>query len=267
MPSLHETVESLVGCLASAKFETAWNLVKNLDPDGLPDGADMNAVNITDALKLRSMAAEVCDYLGDYAKAREFVGKAGEFCHRSLRSLELTVRLDEKGREKVLQQVWTAIQAGLALYRSVDYDGALNLFEAAGRGLMNSSVVADTPRWGTKARVQYSLGLVHREKYELYEAIQCFTASTELAYDKLKEPKGKFSNLAHIALARSIGMGLASVHNTLGRPDLAAPLLMAAKAILPEGEKLISTHLDLIRATLSRVSSQVGGADTDPLTD
>jgi tetratricopeptide (TPR) repeat protein len=103
-------------------------------------------------------------------------------------------------------------------------------------------------RLGTWARTKYSLGLVYREQYELQKAIAYFTESAELAYQSFLADRG--SKLVPVAIARSLGMGLASIHATLGRPDLAVPLLMSAKAMLPESEILISTHIDLIRAAL-----------------
>lgn len=115
----------------------------------------------------------------------------------------------------------------------------------------NSVLSREPDTWiGTRARCLYSIGLIHRERYELKQAIQTFTETTELAYKSLDRLTGGHSQLALVAIARAIGMGLASVHNTLGRPDIAIPLLLSAKAMLPKGERVIATHFDLIRATL-----------------
>jgi tetratricopeptide (TPR) repeat protein len=264
-----KTRRALRESLKKAQFNVAWDYVEKLDPNSFPDGENMNAKDIADALMLRSMAAEVADYRGAYKKARALVERAGGFCHDSLRSFNVTDHISNRNRKTTHQQVWCALQAGLSAYRATNYDGALSLFQVAENVWRNPHMMTlSQPRWGTQARIQYSIGLVHREKYELTQSVKCFTQSTELAYNSFlheKDNQQEISALSYIALARSIGMGLASVHNTLGRPDLAAPLLMAAKAMLPRDEVLISTHLDLIRATLLQWSTQEHEVEDEPL--
>lgn len=152
-------------------------------------------------------------------------------------------------------------------YRAAKFDSALAMFETCDK--VSSSPLLSTevhPRFGARARALYSIGLVHREKYNLRAAIRYLTVSTELAYQSfLKNAESNSQNpskLTSVAIARSLGMGLASVQNTLGRPDLALPLLMAAKAMLPPTEKIISTHIDLLRATL--MPWRYPGSQEDP---
>jgi tetratricopeptide (TPR) repeat protein len=250
-----------------ADFEQAWKDVENLPVDEIPDGSSMNDPNIINALRLRSMAAEVCDYFGRYSKARDFVARTGELCETGLRALP-PGRVGERLEPRVLQQIWVVLQAGLCEYRANKFDSAFAMFD-----LCNLAIGRlEQPRWGTRARIQYSLGLVHRERYQLHDAIHCFVESTELAYKSFvrntEVARGaEISKMNQIAIARSIGMGLASIYNTLGRHDLAVPLLMAAKAMLPTKpmEKLISTHIDMIEATLVRAEARSAEANEEVL--
>lgn len=198
------------------------------------------------ALALRSLAAELLDYKGHYTAANEFVEKAGEYCLAALKMVVGTGGPSHGSRELFKQQVWVVLQAGLCKYRAGRYDEALGMFNICHSALLQNPAVSI----GTRARCLYSIALIHRERYELKQGIEKFTEATELAYKSLDRLKGGHSELALVAVARTIGLGLASVHNTLGRPDIAIPLLLSAKAMLPRGERVISTHLDLIRATL-----------------
>jgi tetratricopeptide (TPR) repeat protein len=146
--------------------------------------------------------------------------------------------------------VWVMLQAGLCEYRISKYGSALGLFKLC-EEIVSGPLLCNEQscRFGTRARALYSLGLVYRERGRLQTSIRCFTKSAELAYSSFERQKAP-SPLASVAIARSLGMGLASVFSMLGRPDLAIPLLLAAKAMLPPSEKVISIHLNLIRATL-----------------
>jgi tetratricopeptide (TPR) repeat protein len=231
-----------------ADFEKALSKISS-KPAQLPTGeelSDCSPEQLANALALRSLAAELLDYKGQYTAANEFVDKPGEHCMTALKKVIDSGRLPHGSRELMKQQIWVVLQAGLCKYRAGSYDDALGMFN-----ICNSVLLKDlATSIGTRARCLYSIALIHRERYELKPALEKFTEATELAYKSLDRLRGGHSQLALVAVARTIGMGLASVHNTLGRPDIAIPLLLSAKAMLPRGERVISTHLDLIRATL-----------------
>ena len=208
-------------------------------------------------LKLRSLAAEILDYFGDFRRAREMVASAARSCENALR--EHRADEDLAARQPVmLQCVWLLLQGGLSEYRSGSYDAAFRVFALCGE-VIDSIAPRDgvKPRWGTRARIDYSMGLVHRERYDLDSALKCFTASTESAYRSLDyatrstgSDAKPVSWLMNVAIARSIGMGLASVHGAIGRTDHATPLLLASRAMLPKNEVFISTHIDMLRLNM-----------------
>lgn len=239
------------------QVEEAWNRIAQTDFQVVPNGADPGAPHLSRALYLRSIAAEIADYFGQYERAREFIEVAGK---ESLKHLENLFEQAALGKDwnrvqidpdLVLQQIWCVLQFGLCEYRAGNYAEASGMFLLCVR-ISSSGLLGE--RVGTRARSLYSLGLVYREQYDLREATRCFTESAELAYKSFGPKAGSdreaSSQLARIAIARSTGMGLASVLRIQGKPDQAIPLLLTAKAMLPSNEKLISTHLDLISATL-----------------
>jgi hypothetical protein len=258
------------------QIKEAWNTISRTDFRAVPNGADPGAPQLTRALYLRSIAAEIADYFGHYERAREFIEVAGKESLKHLRTIFEEASLGtnwsqvEIDRDLVLQQIWCVLQFGLCEYRAGNYDEASGMFQLCER-IASSGLLGE--RMGTRARSLYSLGLVYREQYDLREAIRCFKESAELAYKSFRPKTGSdrekiaenahksfrpkassdreaSSQLARIAIARSTGMGLASVLRIQGRPDQAIPLLLTAKAMLPPNEKLISTHLDLVWASL-----------------
>jgi tetratricopeptide (TPR) repeat protein len=264
------TAQLLGSHLAKADFASARKLAQAIKPRDLPDGSDPLHPQLVNALKVRSLAAEVLDYVGAFALARACVEGVAPLCEADLRDAsdwsKAKISLE---RDRLLQQIWLLLQAGLSDYRRTHYESALRIFFLCKDTIGRVAAEADAnPRWGTKARIHYSLGLVFRERNQLEAALDSFTISTEYAYNSLDhrtksfngESAAAFSWLTSIAIARSIGMGLASVHGTMGRTDLAIPLLLASKAMLPPDETLISTHLDMLRWNMrcSTVTTSAG---------
>lgn len=65
-----------------ADFEKAWTKI-TLKPAQLPTGKNLKDISpddLANALALRSMAAELLDYNGQYSLANDFVEKSGEYC-------------------------------------------------------------------------------------------------------------------------------------------------------------------------------------------
>jgi tetratricopeptide (TPR) repeat protein len=244
--------------LASGNIQAARQMAQTLSPRDLPNGSDPSDPQLVAALKLRSLAAEVLDYVGAFQKARNLLEDTMGFCEIELQDIDNweRSRIDDS-RHRLHQEIWLLLHAGLSEYRIGSYDRALSIFDRCNVAIeFVAPPGAAHPRWATKARIAYSLGLVSREKHELEEALSHFTRSTEFAYRSLNHhapaQTDGVSWLTSIAIARSLGMGLASVHDNAGRTDLAMPLLLASKAMLPSDEILISTHLDLQRFNIRR---------------
>lgn len=257
-----------------AWFEKAYSeIIERIDVDSIPGGKLASSLpdgKLAEGLRLRSICAEICDYVGQYDRARDFVQGPGELCFRALNT-KLRGGKDAPSGDLLLQYVWVTLQAGLCEYRRLRLGEAFEMFRISELVIAQHLVrEGREPRYGVRARALYSMGLVYREQYRLEEAIRCFTQSTELAYlsyqhghthppedELLSERAGKApapvrtTRLELLAIARAIGMGLASVYSTAGRPDLAIPMLTGAKVLLPAEDRIISTHIDLIQSTLS----------------
>ena len=264
--SLEKELERVKGWAATAGFHEAWSHIEKLPLPQIPDGSDPHAAGLQHALHLRSLAAEICDYLGKLDRARELVETPGRYCEAELRSLLSRAEIPENERDLILQRVWIVLQAGMCEYRAAKFDSALSLFKLCDQIAPRFLLGAERKqRFGTRARILYLIGITYREQYKLKRSVRYLTASTELASRSFvanTDKEGRqVSLLVPLAIARSIGMGLASVHNTLGRPDLAVPLLMTAKAMLPPREKIISTHIDMLSASLPPWSYRQDGEE------
>jgi tetratricopeptide (TPR) repeat protein len=265
------SLAKLRSLLTEPNLSGALELIKKLSYRELPDGSGMQleealrSKELAVVLHLRSLAAEICDYKGLNQLARDWVGDWGEICMRWLREVQQEDEFALENGDALLQICWVCLQGSMTEYRNTNLESSLEMativYRVASSTLLNS---VNTPHFGVRARALYQMGLVRRERYELREALVCLTASTELAYesfaqarsrqgDRIQEDQsdmGRNSPMIAASIARAIGLGLASVHNTLGRRDLAVPLLMASKAMLPKGEKLLSAHIDLLKAVL-----------------
>ena len=254
----------LRGFLITASFKEAREFINDKEARRFitdhrrPGAQSESAPEFLDGLKLRSMAAEVLDYWGDFAGAWEVLEPVARDCETAIEKVSregrTTQRTDQE-RKVLRQKVWVLLHAGMAEYRKGHLDPAMRLFGLCEAIAERHLVTSDDQAWGTRARVTYSLGLVHRERSDFDEACREFYRSVEYAYRSL-ETQDPTSKITYLAIAKSLALGLAFIHSQRGRPDLAFPLLLAAKTILqPMGEEVISAYVDLIYANTQRSRS------------
>jgi len=259
--TLQETSQELRRRLLGAHFADAREFVMALDSEHIPQNlASLDIEDTLAVLKLRAMCAEVLDYWGLFTQAAELVLPVTANCKRSVLKLfeaEEPVSLSDDERRLLRQQIWLLLHAGMVEYRRGSFDNALEIFATCDRVGREHLATACDPAWGTRARAQYSLGLVYRERLEVQNALKHFTASVENAWKSIDiVPDNRpceLSKLTYVAIAKNLGLGLAFMYATIGRPDLAFPLLVSAKSILqPLDEKLISAYVDVIYANVLR---------------
>jgi hypothetical protein len=246
--------------LLGAHFTEALEFVRPIPPI-LPKSTETLSLDDTLALlKLRAMCAEVLDYWGLFSEAAEVVGPSTAACKRilvGLLSQEKPPSVGDEERQLLRQRIWVLLHAGMVEYRQGAFDKALELFTICDRVAREHLATRADQAWGTRARAQYSIGLVFRERLDFDRALEHFTFSIENAWNSIKRPAGiqpcELSKLTYVAIAKNLGLGLAFIHAYTGRPDLALPLLLAAKSILqPLNEELISAYVDLIYANVLR---------------
>ena len=254
--SEEQKVDKLARLLFGADFRASLDYVKKLISAGsFNDSSSGDPEAVLADLKLGSMAVEVLDYWGEYEVANELIKTRAERVEKVLVRLaeaHKTILSTDVERKLIRQQVWILLQAGILEYRRQAMERAAYLFGIAEKVCRDHVISSRDLAWGTRARIHYCIGLVHRERSEYGRALIHFTRSTEYGYKSL-EQRLPASKLSYVAIAKSLALGLAFVHNVTGRPDLAMPLLLAAKSALqPLGEELISAYVDLIYANVLR---------------
>jgi tetratricopeptide (TPR) repeat protein len=217
-----------------------------------------------DRLRSKGVTLEIFDHLGRYDKVREVLGEDGERCKEQI-SLLVHRPHPMLGSDVTLlkQRVWMVIHFGLAQYRRAAYREALQTFQLCQRVCEQFGAPGRKAQFSAAVcRVQYCMGLVHRELFEYSKAKHHFTRSMSFAW---RAPKGAGGAIAAFGHAKTLGLGLAWVHYIQGELELATPLLLAAKDLLSQyKEPLIHSYVDVIYASVERSAN---GSDPVKLND
>lgn len=248
-------LESLRTCLyIDANYDAALEVINEAaianweNPEHLP---------LLQSLELRCLAAEIFDYAGKYRHAADVIGQSGD---QALDYLSSAPNLaQEENRLFYRQQVWTAIHLGYVQYRDGDFEKA-NVTFAICEKAVAVLISLGYPCSGTMARLKYSQGLIHRERFEYASAKQCFTLCVKYssAYlDGVLSAGSSQSVVAEFQIAKALALGLAWVHCAEGNLHLAIPLLLAAKTTLARNRhaELIHAYVDVIYCSVIRLGS------------
>lgn len=259
---LQQNSEQLRSLLLDANFKGAKVLLDKNESNWLrlKPGESEKAPDFLEGLMLRSMIAEIRDYWGEYAKAEEVLKPVAEQCEGILEKVrqegKQTQRTDQE-RGVLRQRVWIVIHQGMANYRTGRLDLAMEQFNLAHTITERHLTIPDKVPWGTRARIQYSIGLIQREQTKYQAALDTFNLSAEYAYLALEKARTEPSKITYVAISKSLGLGLAYIHSRIGRADLAFPLLLAARTILQAvKEEIIAAYVDLIYANTVRAIEQ-----------
>ncbi len=253
--------------LLAADFEAAVVIVRD---EVLPLFAHSPHPSVDELtnLRLRAMAAEVLDYFGGYVEARELIEEVGTQCFEILLAMEAGHQQPpstEADRRLLKQQVWIVLHHGSTFYRHSRYEDAKRRFilcrDIAATHVTTGSYQAN----GTLARAYYLIGLVYRELFDYSAAKYNFTLSIDYAWKALQKSSAQRVPLADLTIAKCLGLGLAWVHYTEGRADLAIPLLLAARNLLSHSaEQVIRAYVDVVYASVQRSEK---GDDPGELSD
>jgi tetratricopeptide (TPR) repeat protein len=269
MMTIQKQSEHLRHLLVNAKFEDALDFIRGNSLLKMKAAESEKAPDFLEGLRLRSMMAEILDYWGDYSYAEEVLDPVAGQCERvveKLRDEEKATQRTDHEREVLRQRIWILLHTGMAHYRRGDMGKAMMLFELCDVVAESHLLTSSNQSWGTRARIKYGVALILRERTEYSKAIEIFNKSVELAYRSLEtQPLKRPSAITQLAIAKSLGLGLAFIHSRMGRPDLAFPLLLAANTILQAmGEKIISVYIELIYANTLRA---IGGNTEEVMHD
>lgn len=214
--------------------------------------------SVPEALAAISMSADLLDYFGQFAAAKGRLNPVAAEAERRLRSLveQRKGRPRSNDDRKVLKcWVWILIQQAMVSYREIQFDRALRLLRICEDAILGAiRAIPGYPCSGTLARINYSIGLVYRERFDFASAKKEFLKSIEFSWKSVREKSDKIPGKpfqqprwTDLAIAKSLALGLGFVYHSEGQPDLALPVLLSAKNLLARlEENLISTYVDLI---------------------
>jgi len=211
-----------------------------------------------DALTSVSMSAELLDYLGELSESKLRLVGGDDAAKVRLNSL-----VEEKSpppssieERRVLKRwVWVLLQVATSHYRAMELDRAMMLLQLCESAVVKFIQIVPTyPCYGTLSRLDYAIGLVHRESFDYASAKHRFVRSIEFAWQSLRQKCDSGSDRrfrpsfwTDLAISRALGIGLGFVYHAEGQADLALPLLLSAKNLLVRlDEQRISTYVDLI---------------------
>jgi tetratricopeptide (TPR) repeat protein len=204
-------------------------------------------------LRAQGLALEILDHMGNYKDARQILELDGYRCRKLLDQLffDQKVLLDPAEAELLKQRIWIVSHVGLSNYRHAAYKDALEVFQLCLRACqVFGNLDARDLFVGTISRIEYCIGLVHRELYQYSQAKHHFTSSMRYAWRASLGPGKVLATFSH---AKTLALGLAWVHYIQGDLGQAIPLLIAAKDILSGfKEPLISAYVDVIFASVER---------------
>lgn len=255
-PAPRSILKTLHSLIQSTDFDGALRLLKRTPKRGLFHGLDELGL-----LRLRCLIAEVYDYFGNYPKARAVISEIGPASVDELRHVRTP--LSASGYALLKQRVWAVLHWGYVRYRAHDYDEARDLFELSKRILEEHVTTRWEPCLFTWSRVWYALGLVDRQSYNYEKAKHAFVKSIDYAWRDLERRRRTFKKnspkyidagtLTNYCVAKSLGLGLAWIYYTEFSPDIARPLIIAAKSLLTSTrDRVITAYINVIYAGIQR---------------
>jgi hypothetical protein len=251
----NDPVHDLRFAMQDCRFEEALALAAKVDWKSVSKNAEKGDV---EALTAVSQGAELSDYVGDFPAARRRLRGLAEAAEERLRLLVenqqgLPGSLDER---RILKRwVWVLMQTATADYRLYRLDRAMLLLALCEAAVLQSIRIEPSYMcWGTLSRIEYGIGLVHREGFDYAAAKVRFLKSIESAWQSLRQKYDKGaqegfrqSRWTDFAFARALALGLGFVYHAEGQAELALPLLLSARNLLARfDEKRIKAYVDLI---------------------
>jgi hypothetical protein len=247
-----------------ARFEAAQVISRQIKWATVITRAVNEAPN---AMMAVSMSVELLDYVGNTKAGRARLERLTPLAETRLRALVdgETKPRSHKERTILKRWVWLALQAAVLEYRAMVLNRAMYLCQLCEAAIDKLRIAPGYSCHGTRSRIHYTTGLIHRESFNYPEAKRSFLLSIELAWESLREKRGasarvfRQSRWTDVTSARAAGLGLAMVYHMDGQPHLALPLLLLSKTLLARaGETLFGTYVDLVYLDARRSSS---GAD------
>jgi tetratricopeptide (TPR) repeat protein len=209
-------------------------------------------------LKIYSMSAEIYDYAGEYAQAREAVEADAR---KSLLILQEPSAESLKNRKLLKQRVWILIHWALTFYRAHHYRKAKELLFLCDETLKTHLITEDDKCAWTQSRIYYCLGLVQRQTYDYKAARHWFTKSIELAWESFELKTAnlvstdviyqRVRRLTSFYVAKSLALGLAWTYYTEGSLEISSSLVRTARFLLAgTNESVILNYIKILSASI-----------------
>jgi tetratricopeptide (TPR) repeat protein len=259
--------------LASAE---RLNAILNASTDG-----DSNLTN-REHLKMRSMISEYLDYFGRFGEAKKVLADGPKVLEKIRRRKKASAHLKNLDALKLArEEIRFCLEYAQTFYRSHDYAAAkkiiVDCLNAVTKHIADEKIF---PCHGTRARIMYYLGRVHRQMNDYDRAESCFIEAIHYHHQratrklKLHSPKSDSRNtnaetireeldFARNKSAICLALGLGWVSYTRGALMRAKSYIMPARVLLLTTKDVInSAYLQLIQGAIER---SLAGRDPEKL--
>jgi tetratricopeptide (TPR) repeat protein len=202
-----------------------------------------------ETLRACSLIAEIRDYAGQYAEAKDAIQQVGSRSFSYLKEFLKESSGAYFANNYLKEQCWASLHWGMYHYRLQNYEYALEVFTHSERALRK--VHKQLPCPGSLARALYCLGLVAREEHRYNEARTYFSSSVEMAGLQLRTlpPENPRRKAVLYNIGKCLGLGMAyvafaqSAHSEANTHIVAARLLLEGRNV-----KFIHAYVDFLHA-------------------
>ena len=262
LPTMDPYCRKILGILETAHDNLAFRRILQILLAPEKEGIDWPRIEKAGdeliRLKIYSMSAEIYDYAGEYAKAREVIEADARVSETMLQENSAE---SLKDRKLVKQRIWVLIHWALTFYRAHNYRKARQLLLLCDETLKRHIITADNHCAWTQSRIYYCLGLVQRQTYDYKAARRWFTKSIELAWESFELKTAnvistdaiyqRARRLTGFYVAKSLALGLAWTYYTEGSLELASSLVRTARFLLVgTNEIVIRNYIEILSASI-----------------
>ncbi len=206
-------------------------------------------------LGIIGLACEVYDYHDENLKAKMLIEAVGKGCERELEDVRRH-KVNHGHAKLYKHQISALLQYGYVFYRNSNYEEAEKKWKLC-RDAVIKLRSEEYPLFGTQSRIDYSLGLIHRQRNEYFLAKQEFANAIDAGWSDLEFESAAGKGTAKASLiefraAKCLSLGLGWVCYTESQLHIARPLLAAARTLLvgKRNEHIIRSYVDVIYASV-----------------
>jgi tetratricopeptide (TPR) repeat protein len=238
-----------------------------VDPDAkrrMSENSNAGFSHQLEYFKACTWTAEVLEYFGKTAEAREIVENEGRLVYGSLLDMASPSAAQ---RRLARQKVWLVLHyCYCCLYRQHEYHKALRVIETCYKVVETRLKDDAFPCYYTRARLWSCRAAVHVQLWQLDEAQRCYETAVHFIYKRLElEKKKKPHDLKRIAqeetranyeVAKCLALGIGWTQLTRGLlQDARVNVLTALVMLSPINDVLRKAYVQLLLASIERTEA------------